>query len=170
MFLKTLQHILHEFEVDTPYASATEESPLAQLFIEIPIAEQEPSLLELCIIPVPNDEIDLLQCFVQIPMLPPFEPADDVPEFLVAEVQTYLATLNQMLPLVGFSCVSQRIYYRCLIPVQNLEHSRANVLYTIQSIAQLVQICQVSVQNVALGQESAADAIEKIPEIFGLEE
>jgi len=166
--LQEIQQLLLNNDIESYYLTATKESPLAQLIIEVQTADQETNHLELCLIPTPDSEIFLLQLFMQLPLPPPFKPDDKIPEFIVPTVHHYLGSLNQILPLPGFYCAGKQMHFRHIFASQ--QPTEQQLSYIVETCSKMIQLCQPALQKVAIGDTPLQEAVETIPTLFDVEE
>ena len=166
--LQDLQKLLQSEEISSYYLTATEDSPIAQLIIEVQTAEQESNHLELCLIPTPDSPVFLLQVFMQLPLAPPFQPNDRIPEFLLPNLHHYMGVLNQVLPLPGFYCLDAQLQFRHIFATE--DPTQEQLTYIIETSGKLVQLCQPILQKVAIGACPIQEAIEAIPKLFSISE
>lgn len=162
--LLTLQKEFENIDIASYYLSATPESRLAQLNLELQYSEIEQLAMEICEIPVPDSPLFILQFFVPLPLPPPFEPDEKIPEFVEGEVQKYTSQLNQVLPLIGFFCTNQKIFFRTTAVFE--EYTMEQILYTLETIEKLIQKLLPSLQEVAIGMETATAVFSRIDQIF----
>jgi hypothetical protein len=168
MNLQNIQKLLQQVDISAYYLAATTESPISQLIIEVQTAQRETNHLEICEIQVPSSPVYLLQFFLQLPLPEPFEADDCIPDFLISDVHEYMAILNQMIPLPGFNCTDRKMYYRHIFATENT--TQEQLQYIIETSSKLIQICQPSIQDIAIGITSLADAIEVLPTLFDIPE
>ena len=168
MSLKHIQKLLQQIDIPSYYLSANEDTSIGQLLIEIQTAERETNHLEICEIKVPDSPVYLLQFFMQMPLPEPFAADDCIPEFLVADVHGYMAVLNQIIPLPGFNCTDQKMYYRHIFATEN--PTEEQLQYIIETSTKLIQICQPSIQEIAIGITSLSDAVTDVASIFNVQE
>ena len=162
--LLSIQKLLHTKDIQSYYWPMNAERKLAKLVIEIQTTDTESNHLEICEIPVPNSEVFLLQFFVQLPLIEPFGPDDALPEFLQGNLHMYIGALNQILPLTGFNCADGKICFRHIFSCELVTPEQ--LLYLIETIERLVQICQPSIQQVAIGIQDSKTAIRDINALF----
>ncbi len=162
--LQSLQRILHSLGMDAYLRTQSAERTMATLGIEIETGPQESNLLEVCEILVPDSDLFLLQWFVQLPLSAPFAPSDPIPEFQIAEVLTFCAELNQILPIGIFNVFDERLCFRHIFTCEFL--SQAQVEYLVQTIEGCIQRVQPKLQEVAIGTLSAQEAIASIDALF----
>ena len=162
--LKSLQRILDDLGIQSYYWGVSEERSRPMLVVEIQSTEDECNHLEICEIAIPETELFLLQSYVQLPLSPPFGPNDELPDFLRGDVLQYIAALNHVLPIMGFSCVEGKLCFRHIFPCEFMTPTQLQ--YLIETIEQLIQYCQPSIQQVAIGSLDLQDAIHNIPTLF----
>ncbi len=164
--LLRIERLLAENDISAGYLSANAEFSMAQLQIDFSLEEeQDPLLLQVCHIPVPDSKVFILQFFIHLPLPPPFKPDAQIPEFLVAGVQNYIAQLNQILPIVGFNSSQKDIYFRSSLILE--QYSEEQIIYYLELIHHLLRTCLPSLQAIAIGLDDVEEAIEKIPALFG---
>ena len=73
-----------------------------------------------------------------------------------------------MLPLPGFNSTDAKIYFRHIFATS--QPSIDELLYIVDTISKLIQICQPAIQQVAIGFVSAKEAIQDIAALFVPEE
>jgi hypothetical protein len=165
--LLDIERLLAENDISASYLSATAENPMAQLFIELFPEEDNSLTTQICHIPLPDSEVFILQCYIQLPLPAPFEPDAEIPPFLISDLQTYIANLNQIIPLVGFNCSQQKMYFRSSLVLE--QYSAEQLIYTLELLRYLIESCLPSLQSVAIGLEDVESAIARIPKLFAIE-
>lgn len=162
--LSSIQKILQQLGVDAYLRSRSADRPLATLGVEIQTGTRESNLLEICEIPIPDSDLFLLQWFVQLPLSEPFSPADCIPEFQTLEVMTFCAEINQILPVGIFNVFQQQLCFRHIFSCEFLSVSQ--VEYLLQTIEGTIQRLQPLLQSVAIGSQTAEEAIGNIDSVF----
>ena len=162
--LQRIQEAFKEQAIDTYYLGATAEAPMAQIVLEIQTGEAESNHLEICVMPIPDSSVALLQLYVQLPLPPPFQPDDQIPSFLLPAIHQYMGTLNQLLPVPGFYCLEDQIQYKHIFAAADVAPEQ--LVYLVETATKLIQICQPSLQQVAIGGLSIDEAIAGIQALF----
>ena len=165
--LLNIEQLLAENNISASYLSATSENPMAQLFIELFPEEENSLTAQICHIPLPDSEVFILQFYIQLPLPVPFQPDEEIPAFLISDLQAYIANLNQIIPLVGFNCSQQKLYFRSSLVLE--EYSVEQIIYYLELLRYLIETCLSSLQSVAIGLEEVASAVANIPKLFSIE-